>query len=318
MADGEEQIRTLIERWAEAVHSGDMSGVLADHSDDIVMFDVPPPHEGVRGIDAYRETWRPFFEWQAQGASFEIVSLDVLAMRWPMPTPCCAAGRSRNSPTTLRTACDLRSGCARSTADGSSRTSTIRSPTPTRSLRPHADALPARPHPTASGHHESPCSSWRWVHEVEGERGETSRPSSRMVHGSIVSIRRWVSLHGSPASVARTASSDSASTACTTRSSSASGPPRTIKPASTSASMNDACAGQSDCSSSGRDLSQHGPERRSTTRNDATLTFYRSVGAVRAPLELREPLHRIHRHSRLLLSSASGSARRIDSPLGRQ
>ena len=30
------------------------TGVLADHSDDIVMFDVPPPHDGVRGIDAYR------------------------------------------------------------------------------------------------------------------------------------------------------------------------------------------------------------------------------------------------------------------------
>jgi uncharacterized protein (TIGR02246 family) len=79
MADDERQIRRLIERWAEAVHSGDMSGVLADHADDIVMFDVPPPYEGVHGIDAYRETWPPFFEWQARGASFEIVSLDVTA-----------------------------------------------------------------------------------------------------------------------------------------------------------------------------------------------------------------------------------------------
>jgi uncharacterized protein (TIGR02246 family) len=73
----EGEVRTLIERWADAVHRGDMDGVLADHADDIVMFDVPPPHEGVRGIDAYRETWPPFFEWQARGASFEIVSLDV-------------------------------------------------------------------------------------------------------------------------------------------------------------------------------------------------------------------------------------------------
>jgi ketosteroid isomerase-like protein len=56
-----------------------MSEVLEDHSDDIVMFDVPPPYDGVRGIDAYRETWPPFFEWQARGASFEIVSLDVTA-----------------------------------------------------------------------------------------------------------------------------------------------------------------------------------------------------------------------------------------------
>jgi uncharacterized protein (TIGR02246 family) len=79
MPNDEEQIRTLVERWAAAVHAGDLDGVLADHSDDIVMFDVPPPYEGVRGMDAYRETWPPFFKWQAQGASFEIVSLDVTA-----------------------------------------------------------------------------------------------------------------------------------------------------------------------------------------------------------------------------------------------
>jgi ketosteroid isomerase-like protein len=56
-----------------------MNGVLADHSDDIVMFDVPPPYEGVRAIEAYRETWPPFFDWQARGASFEIESLDITA-----------------------------------------------------------------------------------------------------------------------------------------------------------------------------------------------------------------------------------------------
>jgi uncharacterized protein (TIGR02246 family) len=79
MSDDEKQIRALIERWAEAVHAGDLEGVLADHTDDVVMFDVPPPYEGVRGIDAYRATWPPFFEWQARGASFEIESLDVTA-----------------------------------------------------------------------------------------------------------------------------------------------------------------------------------------------------------------------------------------------
>jgi uncharacterized protein (TIGR02246 family) len=78
MTDDEQQIRALVERWAAAVHSGDMDGVLADHADDIVMFDVPPPHDGVRGIDAYRDTWPGFFEWQKR-ASFEIVELDVTA-----------------------------------------------------------------------------------------------------------------------------------------------------------------------------------------------------------------------------------------------
>jgi uncharacterized protein (TIGR02246 family) len=79
MPENEHQIRTLIERWAEAVHAGDMDAVLADHAHDIVMFDVPPPYEGVRGIEAYRDTWPGFFEWQARGASFEIVSLVVAA-----------------------------------------------------------------------------------------------------------------------------------------------------------------------------------------------------------------------------------------------
>jgi uncharacterized protein (TIGR02246 family) len=79
MTADEQQIRELVTRWADAVHRGDLEGVLADHARDIVMFDVPPPHDGVRGIDAYRETWPPFFAWQAQGASFEIVALDVTA-----------------------------------------------------------------------------------------------------------------------------------------------------------------------------------------------------------------------------------------------
>ncbi len=73
------EIRALIERWARAAHTGDLDAVLAAHSDDIVMFDVPPPHEGVRGIDAYRSTWPPFFDWQAGGAVFDLLSLEVTA-----------------------------------------------------------------------------------------------------------------------------------------------------------------------------------------------------------------------------------------------
>ena len=77
MSDDVAQIRALIEKWAKAVHIGDMEGVLADHAADIVMFDVPPPDDGIRGIDAYRETWPGFFEWQSRGAVFEIISLDI-------------------------------------------------------------------------------------------------------------------------------------------------------------------------------------------------------------------------------------------------
>ena len=74
----EAAIRDLIERWATAVRAGDLDRVLPDHTDDIVMFDVPPPNE-VRGIEAYRETWPSFLDRMKRGATFEIVSLDVTA-----------------------------------------------------------------------------------------------------------------------------------------------------------------------------------------------------------------------------------------------
>jgi uncharacterized protein (TIGR02246 family) len=79
MTDDETGIRNLVERWARAVHTGDLEAVVADHADDVVMFDVPPPYQGVRGLAAYRAVWPPFFEWQAGGASFDIESLEVTA-----------------------------------------------------------------------------------------------------------------------------------------------------------------------------------------------------------------------------------------------
>ncbi|MFI7154600.1 YybH family protein [Nonomuraea sp. NPDC050022] len=76
MSINEERIRGLIEAWAKAVHRGEPAAVVADHAEDIVMFDVPGE---VRGIETYRKAWPPFFEWQAQGALFEIETLEVTA-----------------------------------------------------------------------------------------------------------------------------------------------------------------------------------------------------------------------------------------------
>ncbi len=61
------------------MHDGDLPGVVADHAADVVMFDVPRPDDGIRGIDNYRACWPPFFAWQRSGAVFEIVELDVTA-----------------------------------------------------------------------------------------------------------------------------------------------------------------------------------------------------------------------------------------------
>jgi uncharacterized protein (TIGR02246 family) len=76
--EAEAEIRALIERWAAAVQAQDLEGVLADHTADVQMFDVPPPNE-VRGMDAYRETWPAFFKWLSQGGVFELETLDVTA-----------------------------------------------------------------------------------------------------------------------------------------------------------------------------------------------------------------------------------------------
>jgi uncharacterized protein (TIGR02246 family) len=77
----ETEIRDLIEDWAKAVRAQEIDGVLAHHTNDMMMFDVPPPVI-VEGIDAYRKTWPGFFKWQKQGeGSFDIVSLDITAGR---------------------------------------------------------------------------------------------------------------------------------------------------------------------------------------------------------------------------------------------
>ena len=78
MSEDERTIRNIIEEWAEAAHTGDLMTVIAHHAAEIVMYDVPPPENGVRGLDAYRETWPGFFEWQRR-ASFDLLSLDVVA-----------------------------------------------------------------------------------------------------------------------------------------------------------------------------------------------------------------------------------------------
>ncbi len=58
MATEETRVRQLIERWAAAISAQDRAGILADHSDDLLMFDFPST---VRGIGPYDRTWDFFF-----------------------------------------------------------------------------------------------------------------------------------------------------------------------------------------------------------------------------------------------------------------
>ena len=56
----EAEIRNLVESWARAVRTKNLDGIMANHSPEILMFDVPPPVQS-KGIDAYKKTWDVFF-----------------------------------------------------------------------------------------------------------------------------------------------------------------------------------------------------------------------------------------------------------------
>jgi len=74
----EAAVRALIENWAQAVRAGDLPGILAHHSADMLMFDVPPPRVS-RGLDAYRKTWDLFFAWSDKPVVFDIEEMHITA-----------------------------------------------------------------------------------------------------------------------------------------------------------------------------------------------------------------------------------------------
>ncbi len=78
VSDDAAAVRDLIEAWAGAVRSKDYAGILRSHTEDFVMFDVPPPFKSV-GLDAYRKTWDVFFSWARDPVRFEIHDMDVTA-----------------------------------------------------------------------------------------------------------------------------------------------------------------------------------------------------------------------------------------------
>jgi ketosteroid isomerase-like protein len=74
----EAEIRGLIQNWAKAVRNRDLDAILANHSPEILMFDVPPPAQS-KGIDAYRKTWESFFGWAQDVGMFDIKELEITA-----------------------------------------------------------------------------------------------------------------------------------------------------------------------------------------------------------------------------------------------
>jgi ketosteroid isomerase-like protein len=74
----EAAIRELIESWAKAVRTKKINGILANHSPEILMFDVPPPIQS-KGIEAYKKTWDLFFSWSHDPVVFDISEMNITA-----------------------------------------------------------------------------------------------------------------------------------------------------------------------------------------------------------------------------------------------
>jgi len=71
-------IHDLVRNWARAVRAKDLKGILANHSPQILMFDLPGPLQS-KGIDAYKETWDLFFSWADDPVVFDFNEMEIIA-----------------------------------------------------------------------------------------------------------------------------------------------------------------------------------------------------------------------------------------------
>ena len=71
-------IRGLVSDWAKAVRAKDLKGIVAAHSPEMLMFDLPGPLQS-KGIDAYRKTWDLFFSWTDDPVVFDFNEMDIVA-----------------------------------------------------------------------------------------------------------------------------------------------------------------------------------------------------------------------------------------------
>jgi ketosteroid isomerase-like protein len=75
-ASDELLLRKMIADWSAAARGRDYDGVMANHSTNILMFDVPPPFQS-EGLEAYRKTWDLFFSMLADPPAFDFCDVRV-------------------------------------------------------------------------------------------------------------------------------------------------------------------------------------------------------------------------------------------------
>jgi PhnB protein len=72
------QIRQLIDRWADALRSKDVDGVMSLYAPDIMAFDLAPPLQ-YRGAGTYRKNWEEWFPTFRGPIGYEIRDLNIAA-----------------------------------------------------------------------------------------------------------------------------------------------------------------------------------------------------------------------------------------------
>jgi ketosteroid isomerase-like protein len=77
-SNDETAIREIFDKWAAAVRAEDVDGIRANHSPDMLMFDVPPPLSS-RGLDPYMDTWQLFSKSQVRPVVFNFDDIEITA-----------------------------------------------------------------------------------------------------------------------------------------------------------------------------------------------------------------------------------------------
>jgi len=71
-------IREIFDNWAAAVRAEDFNAIRANHSPDMLMFDVPSPLF-LCGLDTYMDTCRLFYKSQVKPVVFNFDDIEITA-----------------------------------------------------------------------------------------------------------------------------------------------------------------------------------------------------------------------------------------------
>lgn len=78
----EQQIRAVIDNWTSAIQDNNLQEILKNHSENMLMFDVPVPLQS-KGLEEYKKTWELYFQYSTGGKGlFQLEELEITASEY--------------------------------------------------------------------------------------------------------------------------------------------------------------------------------------------------------------------------------------------